>query len=146
MDFEDAFELAGVNPFGPGGGWEEAFRWASHLPQRMHDQEKLYSPPLKRTGGYSYMPEEAKESDVQKPEQQKARNYWPNFLLGLEPPPNGETLEQEQETEPPSQWQEPEPQGQDNKPQGNKTLQNGRWYYLNPRDGKYYDAKGNRLR
>jgi hypothetical protein len=30
----------------------------SHLPARMHDQEKSYSPALKQTGGYSYEPEE----------------------------------------------------------------------------------------
>jgi len=30
--------------------------------------------------------------------------------------------------------------------QGSRRFVNGTWYYLNPRDGKYYDVKGSPLR
>ena len=117
-------------------GWD-MLKYAPALPANYRPQEiSSYSPALKKTGGYSYKPLAAKEENpMAKP--QESRKYKPNFLFPFEIPP--ETTEQQEE-----KWWDMKTE-ETKKPQDNKKFINGTWYYLNPRDGKYYDAKGNRL-
>jgi hypothetical protein len=62
----------------------------SHMPQRVHDQEKLYSPPLRSiAGGYSYMPTMAEQTEAAREYSAKYDKRYPNpdFMLDLPEPP-----------------------------------------------------------
>ena len=89
-----------------------------HAPQRTHDQEKNYSPALKRTGGYSHVPEETK-TPVKKPEPHK---YNPDV-------------------ECPEDYVPPQPPDKLKPLQGKQCPYNGQIYYI--RNGNVYDLKGN---
>jgi len=147
-------------------GWEAAFKqvlgdplpeyesgfdilkYAPALPANYHPQEiSSYSPALKKTGGYSYAPPATSgETETANPfaKPKEPRRYHPNFLMPFNIP---EASAEQQEEDPIPEAQEPGKQDGGKQPQRDTMkFVNGRWYRLNPRDGKYYDAKGNLLR
>jgi hypothetical protein len=72
-----------------------------HMPQRVHDQEKLYSPPLRSiAGGYSYTPTMNMQSEEAREYNAKYDKRYPNpdFLLDMqETPENAPENAKEQE-------------------------------------------------
>jgi len=103
-DWEDDYLVGEViSKYPEYAEWVDLEQQPSHLSERMHDQEKNYSPALKPTGGYSYeQPPASKENPFANPQEPKI--YQPNFLAPFEMP------EESQEEQPEEASEEPMPE------------------------------------
>jgi len=107
------------------------------LPQRIHDQEKNYSPALKQTGGYSYAPPaESEEDPFANP--QEPRKYQPDFLAPFEMP--AETQEEQPLEEPMPEQESTETEQVDKSNDRSVTDEGIKKYPIG--NGKWVDAKG----
>ena len=111
-DWEDDYLVGEViNKYPEYKEWVSQEPQPSHLPQRIHDQEKNYSPALKQTGGYSYTPPaESEENPFANP--QEPRKYQPDFLAPFEIPT--ESQEEQPLEEPMLEQETPEIEQADN--------------------------------
>lgn len=110
------------------------------FPHRRHDHEKAYSPALKKTGGYSFMP-----ASVAEPERAagKARDYYPDFLMPFQMPAEGEKVPEntlETQTEP-NQQREP-----DRKNGAIKVFDEGVIKILIPGTNRWVDQNGREVK